>query len=289
MRIVTHGGRAHADDFLACCLVLAVHPIGIFTAIFRRDPTPDELSSPGAVVLDIGGQCDREAMNYDHHQMPAGGGICSITLVMEHVLCWCLSTARDVFPWLAFKESVDTTGPDKTGEKYGITRESMLACLSPIETQMVRAFSDMAEITPDHWLWHAMRTIGSGIISYYNDIAERIALLDKHAVLRLVAQDIVVADFTAAGILKNATMGIETYLEQAQPGTHITITFDERTSAHLSLYRRHNANDKVDFRRIAGLQGVAFVHNTGFVAKVDATLPREVINTYIAMSSLPSV
>lgn len=289
MRIVTHGGRAHADDFIATCLVLAAYPAGIFAAVFRRDPTPEELASVHSVVLDIGGQCDPDAMNYDHHQMAAGGGICSITLVMEHVLCWCLDTARDVFPWLAFKESVDTTGPDKTGEKYSISRESMLACLSPIETQMVRAFGDMSEITPDHWLWHAMRTIGSGLISYYNDIAERIALLDKHTVLRLVGQDTVVADFTAAGVLKNTTMGVETYLEQVQPGTHVTVTFDERTSAHLSLFRRHNAAEKVDFRKIVGQPGVHFVHNTGFVAKVDATLPQQTINNYIAMASTPAV
>ena len=46
--IVTHPGSSHKDEFLACCVLLAVS----HAPIARREPTADDLADPTIAVVD---------------------------------------------------------------------------------------------------------------------------------------------------------------------------------------------------------------------------------------------
>ena len=50
--IPTHPGSAHKDEFLACCLLVAVHGV----PIVRREPIQADLDDPSVIVVDVGGE-----------------------------------------------------------------------------------------------------------------------------------------------------------------------------------------------------------------------------------------
>lgn len=57
-RIVTHGGAAHRDEFIAVCIAYARH--GAIEAVYRREPTEAEMEDPTCLVLDVGGRMEPE-------------------------------------------------------------------------------------------------------------------------------------------------------------------------------------------------------------------------------------
>lgn len=265
--VVTHKGQAHADDFIACCLLMAAYNI---TAVFRRDPTEQDMANESTFVVDQGGELDPDMGNLDHHQFDRDvAPTCSITLVIIYMLGWSIGAAREIFPWLWFKESIDSKGPGVTAKKLGITTDAMLSTLSPVESQMIRLFETQHTITSGSPLFEIMRTIGNGLITYHDEISDRIALLGEHAVFHNVNGHMV-ADFSSMGNISKPTMGVEVYLKGKYPSVVATITVDERDNTNLSLFRRDD-HPAVDFGRIAGMDGAVFVHANGFVAKVKAT------------------
>ena len=64
--ILTHPGGAHKDEFLACSVLLALHPV----PLVRREPTPEDLANPAICVVDVGHQHEPALHNFDHHQLP---------------------------------------------------------------------------------------------------------------------------------------------------------------------------------------------------------------------------
>ena len=63
--ILTHPGSAHKDEFLACCVLLAEHPV----PIERREPLPNDLADPAVAVVDVGHRHEPALNNFDHHQL----------------------------------------------------------------------------------------------------------------------------------------------------------------------------------------------------------------------------
>lgn len=72
LTIVTHDGKFHADDVLACAVVKAVHEAeGAEVVVVRtRDPALTTSRSPDRIVVDVGGVHDGRLM-FDHHQTGA--------------------------------------------------------------------------------------------------------------------------------------------------------------------------------------------------------------------------
>jgi len=52
-KIIVHAGKAHRDDFMSVCFLLAMDPSA---QVERRDPTPEELEDPNIWVVDVGMQ-----------------------------------------------------------------------------------------------------------------------------------------------------------------------------------------------------------------------------------------
>lgn len=163
MKIVTHKGSAHRDEFMACCLLIAA---GKATSIERRDSTTRDLSDAGVLVLDQGGCHEPDFNNYDHHQLPRDADpTCSITLILP-LLCIDQVQARDIWRWLEFSERLDSKGPFASAVHYGMSSDALFATVSPIETTVLRWFERQTQIakSPQGWesdpLWDLMELIG---------------------------------------------------------------------------------------------------------------------------------
>jgi len=135
-RIVTHGGAAHRDDFMAVAIVAAASGC---RQIERRDPTPEDLADPKTVVLDIGHRHEPELNNFDHHQFPRDySPQCALTLVLQHL--GLLQHAREAWAWLELTELQDCRGPGAVATQLGLTADKLDALRSPIEGTMLWLF-----------------------------------------------------------------------------------------------------------------------------------------------------
>jgi len=65
-RIVTHWGSFHADDVLACYVLLQLHPRA--HVLRTRDPKVLSSTDDRDVVIDVGFEYDPARRRYDHHQ-----------------------------------------------------------------------------------------------------------------------------------------------------------------------------------------------------------------------------
>ena len=88
MKIITHAGKAHLDDLMACAIAVAHLRIwndSTDVTIERRDPTYEELDDSTVVVLDVGGRYEPTNSNFDHHQLPRGSHDSAMTLLAANL------------------------------------------------------------------------------------------------------------------------------------------------------------------------------------------------------------
>jgi hypothetical protein len=283
-KIITHPGQAHRDEFIACCLVLAAKNTEI--TIERREPTEEEMHDHLVYVVDVGGFHQRGASNFDHHQRGREEEpVCSITLIMED-LGWDMELARELFPWLGFSEVLDVKGPMAAAKEFDIPRESLFATLSPIEGQMLQIFSQRNYLWasdcddmdgPTDSLLTMMLEIGRGLIRYYEEVQERLKLLEEAATFfamydcreesgdpeKIKSVQCVKIDVPGD---KKPSLGVEMFLKRTAPGVQVVISEDDRGEG-LSIFRRENGESIIDFSRVENHDDVLFAHKGGFICK----------------------
>lgn len=262
MNIVTHPGPAHRDEFLASCLLLAS---GRADGIVRRDCDEKDLQSRDTVVLDQGGRHEAEFQNFDHHQFPISSpACCSITLVLKS-LGYDLESVREVWPWLAFTEKVDTRGAKEAASKFGIPASSLPLVHSPVETSLLQIFSRSVNITDP--LLSMMVEIGEALLTELKDVQSLLEQLDG---LQPITMDrIQVLDVTSRLDAHSAfiSKAIEIHLTRnGWSESCAVLVLQDPRGPGLALQRR-NDHPAVDFRQIQNHPQVTFVHNTGFLAK----------------------
>jgi hypothetical protein len=264
MLIVTHKGAAHRDEFLASCLLVARYT---YTTIVRRDCTPTDLTDMQTIVLDQGGQFDLANSNLDHHQLSRDAvPTCSITQVLRY-LGIDTALAREVWPWLEFSERLDSKGPIATASYYGISQDSLMATISPIEDSVLRWFQGETDIAPHSALHKLMCRIGTYKLEYLETVIARLALLNDIATTAVPngvsVLEIIDIDRSATPIL-----GVEIFIKRAGICPDVIVSQDDRGEGY-SLYRR-NDSPRVDFSRLEGHPDVTFAHKSGFIAKTVA-------------------
>lgn len=148
--IITHPGRAHKDDLIATCLLMAVckgRP-----TVYRRVPTPAEMDDPNTAIVDQGNVYDAVMANFDHHQLSGKEEPrCAVSQVLEGL--GLLEKARRHLPWLVGLEILDDRGPVAFRHKYGLTEEAFESTSSPLEGQLLKLFANKTEILPNSDLW----------------------------------------------------------------------------------------------------------------------------------------
>jgi hypothetical protein len=271
--ILTHPGGAHKDEFLACSVLLAVHP----TPILRREPSPADLANTTMAVVDVGLSHDPALNNFDHHQLPRDHvPTCALSLVLRHLGLY--EDTRAFCEWLEPAEWFDCRGPMDTARWLGVDRDIVGKLNSPIDGTLLRRFAQAARLAAGDPLWEIMRMIGEDLLGYVRSVRERLDFIGAHAeiwTLETVPGSPSVLFLPRTEPLPgDPSAGIERYVESQGLGNRVlALIAPDRRSGGYGL-TRHRDSQRLDFTRIAGEADVHFAHARGFVAKTSATDPQ---------------
>lgn len=152
--VVTHGGGAHRDEFLACAMLTLKYPD---IHIIRTDD-PSKIAAAD-IVVDVGGVYDPQRKRYDHHHdisLP-----CSLIMVLQHeyfITQYPLS--------VRFLDHADRFGIESARTKYNVATAPNL-----IENAVLNSFTEENEITSGTptaaLLKYIARGIHDEIMEYY--------------------------------------------------------------------------------------------------------------------------
>ena len=268
--LLTHPGSAHKDEFLACCVLLALHPV----PIVRREPTAADLNDPKIAVVDVGHEHDPARNNFDHHQLPNDHApTCSLSLVLQHLGIY--ADARQFCDWLEPAEWFDCRGPISTAKFLGVDRNALPKLNSPIDITLLRRFALADRIEPTAPLWAIMHMIGEDLLDYVRTLRTRLDFIAQHAQvweLVLGGEPAQILFLPRTDPLPDEpSMGLERYIEaQNLAGKIVGTVAPDRRSTGYGLSRFQD-NPRLDFTRIADAPGVHFAHARGFVAKTSLT------------------
>ena len=268
--ILTHPGGAHKDDFLACSVLLALHPV----VIERRDPTEADLENPAVCVVDVGHEHEPEKHNFDHHQFPRDyPPICALSLVLQHLGLY--EDARRFCDWLEPNEWLDCRGPKDTAEHLGIEPDIVNKLLSPIDVTLLRRFAFCSRVEPGQPLWEIMKMVGEDLIDFIKTLRSRVEFVEKHAVHWEIGSEeesfkVVFLPRTDP-LPREPSMGLVRYVsEEGLEGDVIGLVYPDRRGKGYGL-SRYKDHPSLDFTRIEIETDVHFAHKKGFVAKTSAT------------------
>lgn len=259
VKIITHGGDAHRDEFVACCLLLAKFD-PLVTEILRVPHAKFNFAMQVGLdfVVDLGMEFNPAIGRLDHHQLkPAfGESRSAFAMVAEDILGWDAVTAKSVFPWYQLSSDMDCHGPTQVAASLGTTCDGVESLRSPIEAQFLRIF----EKDPNACI-PFMREMGQGWIDYYNNYA---AAEESHKgwghceILGLTVLEL-------TGIPRGELHTAVTAKIAKKTGANIIVSLDP-TGEGVQLYRVDD-HPAVNFSNLAGQDGILFAHSNGFIAK----------------------
>jgi hypothetical protein len=275
--IVTHGGRAHRDDFLSVCILVNYFvELGVNSiTVDRRNPTPEELLNPSVIVVDVGGMHDPSLNNFDHHQH--NQPICALQLVIND-LRW----KHRFLPWLKPTSILDTRGPKGLAEYVGAD-DWPAGMASPIEMAILHDFSEATRLYWEvddyadwHWLATTIRTIGFSIWKAYDEQAQSFyqMMMDGTLCSTLADTGILMSEkpYSPAAL---AELELEIGVR-----AEICIGPDDRGDGW-SIYADDDFRSKYNLTVLEGDGRFSFVHKGGFIAKTKERLPIHVMTEEI--------
>lgn len=269
-KIVTHSGKAHRDEYLACCVIMYdAYRRGQLTYIERRMCGENDLLCRDTWVVDTGGEWDADFLNFDHHQDdPDLSAVCSFDLVLRHVMGKsAFETFSAVSPWIKLTALHDTAGGAAAASALGIDTRTYVATRSPIEKAMLTAFSELAVVHPESPLSYCMRETGRIIIAEAEEISLGMADRIAAAAPPFVVAGLRVWDVRSAwGDNDHVSLAAVNHAA-SQRSVDVVVGRNQR-SGGLSLYRTAWATAKMDLNHIRDMNGVKFVHKNGFYAVV---------------------
>ena len=274
MKIITHAGKAHPDDLMACSTAIA-HPRiwNDFTniEIERRDPTDAELEDHSVVVLDVGERYEPTNGNFDHHQLPRGSKDSAMTLlaanlempngasIAEYVpgdeefpVDSMASFLEDVFPWFRRRAELDSCGPFATAKSAGVDWNVVESFLGPFEDIVLSEF----EKDPI--------TVASKLADV---IIRKWEAFSKVLAARKIDHpwwsdgEFAIVDFTAADPAKT-----EEVSDAMTADINGVAIFHDNRGDGLTLLRLKD-DPRIDFTKVKNDEEVAFCHNGGFIVK----------------------
>lgn len=271
-KILTHPGGAHKDEFLACSLLLALHPV----PVVRREPERADLEDAATCVVDVGKEHAPARNNFDHHQFPREHPpTCSLSLVLQHLGLY--EDALRFCDWLEPAEWLDCRGPVATAEWMGVKRDALSKLNSPIDVTLLRRFALADRLESGDPLWELMRMIGEDLLDYVKSLRERLQFIAAHAEVWeiLAGAELFKVLFMPRTdpLPEEPSFALGRYIESHGWKDQISgLIYPDRRGPGYGL-SRYNEDLRLDFTRVEHEPDVHFAHNRGFVAKVTATTP----------------
>lgn len=270
MQVVTHPGKAHADDFLACAVALAAQDTWGTTTIYRREPTQDDLDDPKTWVIDVGRKHDPEKNNYDHHQMQ-GVPKCALTLVLEGLVLD-MDLCREALPWLASVEHLDALGPvaaaKRLADVHGIEcqpnmlADALMQSQSPVQGALLELFGKWMQVPPESFLHDVLLVVGKHILRTIDDYQFAMSKLNRCPVLEI--EGLKVLDIRHQ-FAPDEPSFYEQWVRKNAPSIAIVAMRSNRDAGNVVLVRREPFADKIDFHKCRDMKYVTFAHANGFM------------------------
>jgi len=262
VKIITHNGYAHFDEFLAISLILARHDDTHFF-IERREPIEKELEDPNIWVVDIGNRYEPNLKNFDHHQdlkLPASFVQVADYLELREIL--------EKSPWWSFKDQIDRRGGFKMAEQLGI--ESLESLSSPLENFFLGLFAE-SPIS----VYQQMKVFGKNLIANCYRLKEQISFWENCEQINIKDKKVIVG-FT------DETFGSVQYCESLDNPPTVRVNYDGRGDGW-SMSTIKDA-DGINFFKIQDHEQVKFAHRNGFIAKTKTRIPLENVLQLVEMS-----
>jgi len=270
-KIITHYGKAHRDEFLACCIVFFTeYRYGRTCVLERRVATQTDLASPNVWVVDTGNVYDPTHLNFDHHQIH--GDMCSLDMVLKHTLGDDVyQSFRAVSPWLKNTTTQDNSGAKVAADRLNIDLSTYMSTRSPIEKFVLSRFSETMIIHCESYLSALMRDIGRMIVTDAEHVSDELPDMinslpspSDHNGLRIWdIRSMVSDDSTALAVINQAAH---------QRGVEIMISSTGRSGGGFGLYRQAWAKSKIDLSLLKDQPQVKFTHKNGYYAVIDSSL-----------------
>lgn len=281
MDIITHPGKAHTDEFLASCLLMADK----YYCLERREPTPEEKNNPYIFVLDIGREYDPSRRNFDHHQFPRGTNpTCTYTLVWEYILSTEIPdvdmlTLRKIFPQIEYIEILDSKGPNYLNKSFGLTKEASIASINPIATGIIKMFETTEIIRPSDPLSIIMSTIGQTLKKQVKTYHKNMKLLEELGDIKSI-NGLNYLDLTR---LPKNDYPVRDHVESLSK-TVAFILYNDLRNDGFTLVRTEEGESLLDFSKCEGMNGVTFAHKNGFLLAVERFMTVEMLTKFVNQS-----
>lgn len=245
MRIITHFGQAHTDDFISVAVLLAKFP----DAEVHRVSKVQEVHNDD-IVVDIGERFDNEQF-FDHHQdlnLPS-----ALVLVLKRFFPEIDIENIEEVQWISDR---DTLGIIKAQEKWGA---KLLPFGDPIAETVLKMFSERDIIKPGDFLHTFMIEFGKVFIKSLKESVENLQKVGTAEVFSVKGLKVV---------RLNDNIPVR-FVKKVHSDVAIVIQPNSRIPGAVSLVRVDD-HPKVDFRRIINKIPAHFVHANGFLAVVDS-------------------
>jgi hypothetical protein len=268
MRLITHSGSAHADETLACAVLLA-SGLGI-DRIERRSKVPEaDLADPACFVLDIGDRLEPDLRNFDHHQLP---GTAEPSCTFQLVLDWLglYDGPRAWFPWLEPMVWVDSKGNSRTAKHFGWPEGTVERLESPVELALRDAFSTCTDIKPGDPVWLWLTCIGAWFLDSVKDLEARWVLFQKTGrIIEVRGFQVLFLDLPPG--TRDPGLGLEQIRLRLGGDIVGRIVPDARGAGY--AMKRFDDDPRLDFLRLRHDPRIGFVHAGGFLATTRTRLP----------------
>lgn len=284
--IVTHGGRPHLDDVMACALAMCrkgpeSQDDGVtrflsrnwgFMPIYRREPTAAELEDPNVVVVDVGGRLEPSRSNFDHHQLDRADCRCAMRLIAGHIRVPYKDGSRyptfaeflpRIFPWWDTLVRLDQQGPYEAARHAGMVWDHIVPFIGPLAEVYLDQFADERLSPQDRgsFVYSTLACYVSNKVAAYFDIAEHLR--------REKLGEIEVLDFTECDP-RTCEDASKAFLPET--GVAVFVARPRRegeTWDNTGLTLMRIGDDmRVDFTKVESEPSVRFAHKGGFLAQL---------------------
>ena len=295
VKIITHSGSAHLDDFLSVCVLLSKYDE--INEVYRKSIVSDEeLNDKTIWKVDIGMVHDPIIKAFDHHQ--EGIEDCAFSLLLKYWDIW--EQAKEVYSWIPAMVKIDTSGLDSVLNHHRMSYDTYFRLNSFIEEAIMDWFQKCEIISKkkNKLLFYTMKAIGrqffAGITNYHQILGDfksklEVKLVSNRGIEEDIQKGIPIFLYLTrkpnyTSILDKIFYLYKTKYFPNYHGTWITAFTYDRPKKTICL-RRHGNPSKVNLAKLESLEKTEFAHPKGYVAVVKKMSEVELTN-YIQHSIL---